>query len=55
MFLVRISNFKFCKFIGTKRIFLHKKVQYGRHFIVLGHQYGHRDVMCMVNRTGCKV
>ena len=44
-----------CKFIGTKESLCKRKEfnshrtglghQHGRHFIVLGHQYGHRDVM----------
>ena len=44
-----------CKFIGTKEnVYIRKEFnshrtglghQHGRRFIVLGHQYGHRDVM----------
>ena len=50
MSLVRILMQIYLK----KRIFCLKKVQHGRYFIVLGHQYGRRDVMCRFS-TGCKV
>ena len=48
-----------CKFIGTKECICIRKEfnslrislghQHGRHFIILGHQYGHRDVMCLLS------